>query len=276
MAEPERVTTDPAIGGDIGEPRQTRLEFVRASVRATLERGDVAGARQLIAESFPNERSADSTEEWARLRDVSQWPDAWLVAAVRSEPPDDAALNTLVTRYWKMLFARAQLLTVNRDMADDLAQETWSRVLRARRSLDPDRNFAGYLVTIATNIWRDLHRSARRAGPLASQRLSSLDESVATAEDDVVLADAVPDLKALARDEQTLLKLDVDRALERLAPLSRDVLTARYLDGLSAAEIGKRYGRSEQTITSWIRQAVQEVRRHLEEARRSTRGQDRP
>jgi RNA polymerase sigma factor (sigma-70 family) len=176
-----------------------------------------------------------------------------------------------------MLFARAQLLTVNRDMANDLAQETWSRVLRARRSLEPDRNFAGYLITIATNIWRDLHRSARRAGPLSSQRLSSLDESVATGEDDVVLADAVPDLNALARDEQALLKLDVDRALELLTPLSRDVLTARYLDGLSAAEIGKRYGRSEQTITSWIRQAVQEVRRHLEEGpHSSTRGQDRP
>jgi hypothetical protein len=44
----------------------------------------------------------------------------------------------------------------------------------------------------------------------------------------------------------------------------RDVLLARYLDDESAAEIGRRYGRTEQTITGWLRQAIRQVREPLD------------
>jgi RNA polymerase sigma factor (sigma-70 family) len=64
-----------------------------------------------------------------------------------------------------------------------------------------------------------------------------------------------------------MLRIDVDRALARLGPRLRDVLVARFIDGESSAEIGQRYGRTEQTITAWLRQAVREMRVHLGEAR---------
>src|SRR5258705_12477411 len=76
------------------------------------------------------------------------WPDAWLVNAVRRDPPDEASLNVLVTRYWKTLFARCQILTLDREAASDLAQEAWLRVLRARRTLEPDKSFHAYIVTV--------------------------------------------------------------------------------------------------------------------------------
>jgi DNA-directed RNA polymerase specialized sigma24 family protein len=62
--------------------------------------------------------------------------------------------------------------------------------------------------------------------------------------------------------------VDVDYALGRLSPEQRDVLLARYFDGESAAEIGARYGRTEQTITSWLRRAVAQMRVALAEPRR--------
>src|SRR5919204_2867113 len=95
------------------------------------------------------------------------WPDARLIEAVSGDPPDDAALQALVDRYWKALYARCHLLTQSPDLASDLAQESWYRVLRSRHTLQPDGNFPGYLTTVATNLWRDHNRSERRAGPPA-------------------------------------------------------------------------------------------------------------
>lgn len=197
------------------------------------------------------------------------WPDPWLIAAIRREPPDAASLDALVGRYWKMLFARCQMLTLDREAANDLAQETWLRVLRARGSLEPDGNFPAYVVTIATNLWRDRHRSERRAGGMADDRMASLDAPVAIeGGDTMALADVLPDPKTLPAEQQVLLKMDMDRALERLTPQLRDVLLARYLSGESAAEIGRRYGRTEQTITAWVRDAVRQMKAHLGESHR--------
>ena len=203
----------------------------------------------------------DETRASSPVRD---WPDAWLLAAIRAEPPNVSALDTLVARYWKSLYARCELLTANREKASDLAQETWCRVLRARQGLDPHGNFPAYIARIATNIWRDWSRSSRRAGPLADHRLASLDAELGVGDGDtVLLRDALSDLDAIPPEEEVALKLDVDRVLTRLSPRARDVLVSRYIDGESAAEIGARLGRTEQTITSWIREAIREIRQQL-------------
>lgn len=217
------------------------------------------------------ERTTETATPGHAHHDVTSWSDAWLIAGARREPPDMAALDALVERYWKPLFGRCQLLTLDRHMASDLAQDTWLRVLRARHTLDPDGNFPAYVATIATNLWRDRNRGVRRAGPLADHRMASLDVAAPADEGDgLMLADVLTDPTALPVDEQVLLTLDIDRALAQLTPRSRDVLTARYLDGESCAEIGQRYGRTEQTISAWVREASREMKQHLGDFGRRT------
>lgn len=208
-------------------------------------------------------------------RSKAGWPDAWLINAIRREPSDEAALDVLVSRYWRPLFARCQMLTLNADAANDLAQESWLRVLRARASLKPDGNFHAYIATIATNLWRDQNRSARRAGALADARIESLDATEADSDQPVSLMDVVTEPGSLALDEQIVLRMDIDSALERLSPHLRDVLVSRIIDGESAAEIGHRYERTEQTITSWIREAVKEMKVYLGDSRNAHEQADR-
>src|SRR5262249_37618381 len=142
--------------------------------------------------------------------DETSWPDAQLIAAVRQEPPDEAALDALVRRYWNRLCSYCYILTVNTHQAADLAQDTWRRVLRARGALKPDGNFPAYLNTIAANLWRDHHRAARRAGPMAENRMASLDSSLSE-EGDSTMADTLPDLNSLNEHEQRLLAMDLDQ-----------------------------------------------------------------
>jgi RNA polymerase sigma-70 factor (ECF subfamily) len=202
--------------------------------------------------------------------EVAFWTDAQLVSAVRRDSPDQAALDVLVARYWDAVFARCQMLTMNREKARDLAQATWCRLLRARDALNPDRNILAYLITIARNLFRDSYRAARRAGPMADCRLESLDAEHANDDGETfALLETVSDLKSLQPQEQTSLAMDLDRALERLTPQWREVLIARFIDGESCAEIGLRYGRTEQAVSGWIRGALQQMKTHLEETERA-------
>jgi len=246
-------------------PLSARLDVGREAVRLALECGEVDEARRLLDAAFAADDSTSRRDEWTQLRDAARWPDAWLVAAVRRDPPDVAALDALADRHWKALFGRCQMLAVDHQLAGDLAQQAWCRVLRTRHRLKPGGNFSAYITTIATNLWRDSYRSARRAGPLADHRLVALDAALPGDDGEVVLfVDALPDLHALQATEQKLLAMDIDHALEQLPPLLRDVLMARYLDGESCAEIGKRHGRTEQTISAWVREAVRQMKVQLE------------
>jgi RNA polymerase sigma factor (sigma-70 family) len=247
-------------------PSAPRLDLLQRAILSALDRGDVVEARRLLDEAVTVDSAIAYAEDWARLRNITTWLDSWLIAAVRCDPPDAPALDELAARYWKPLFARCQVLTVDREQANDLAQEAWCRVLRARHGLKPEGNFLAYLRTIATNLWRDHYRAEKRAGPMGNHRLVALDAAAAMNDGEtVVLADTLPDLNSLDTVDQTLLALDIDQGLRKLTPLLRDVLTARFLTGESCAEIGRRHGRTEQTISAWVREAARQMKDHLEE-----------
>ena len=200
-----------------------------------------------------------------QLEQIRSCSDIELIELIRCDPPNEAALDALVARYWDSLFARCYMLTCNREKALDLAQTTWCRLLRNRHSIKPDGNFPAYLATVARNLFRDSYRAARRAGPLADHRLESLDAACPNDNDEnLMLIDALPDGKTMGAEERTLLAIDIDRALQRLSTQLRDVLVARFIDGESCAEIGRRYGRTEQSISGWIRAALCQMKVLLE------------
>lgn len=107
---------------------------------------------------------------------------------------------------------------------------------------------------------------------MADGRLASLDAADAGDGESIALVDVVPDASTLSMDEKVLLKMDIDNALQRLDPQLRDALVSRFVAGESAAEIGQRYDRTEQTISNWIREAVREMRVYLGEPRNPPAG----
>jgi RNA polymerase sigma-70 factor (ECF subfamily) len=243
---------------------------MNASVRAIASARALSDARDdgLLLMELENQaefKGAPLSDRQAdRELKASTWPDAWLINAIRRDPPHEEALDALVDRYWKPLYARCRVLTVDPDSARDLAQESWLRVLRARHSIQPDGHFQAYITTIATNLWRDMNRSAVRAGPMADSRMASLDSSVVVNEgEEIPLISIVADPHTLSSDDQMLLEMDLDSALNRIEPRLRDVLISRFITGESAAEIAHRYGRTEQAVTGWIREAIRQMQVHL-------------
>ncbi len=75
----------------------------------------------------------------------------------------DAALNDLMERHATAVFHFLCRMLGNEDDANDLAQETFVRVFRAREKFRPTEKFSAWLFTIAANLarnqirWRGRH-----------------------------------------------------------------------------------------------------------------------
>ena len=75
----------------------------------------------------------------------------------------EAALNALMDRHAAGVFHFLCRMLGNEDDANDLAQDTFVRVYRARESFNPAQKFSTWLFTIAANLarnqlrWRSRH-----------------------------------------------------------------------------------------------------------------------
>jgi RNA polymerase sigma-70 factor (ECF subfamily) len=98
----------------------------------------------------------DSTAE----RFTAVDPDVRLMLRVRAG--DAEAFEELVLRYQNRLVSLLAHLTGRRDMAEDLAQDVFLRVYRARQSYVPGSKFSTWLFTIAHNVAANAQRTLAR------------------------------------------------------------------------------------------------------------------
>ena len=98
-------------------------------------------------------------------------PDVRLMLRVRDD--NSAAFEELVLRYQARLLSVLEHLVRTRDLAEDLTQEVFLRVYRARETYVPGAKFSTWLFTIANNVARNALRSRSRrkevnVGPAAN------------------------------------------------------------------------------------------------------------
>src|SRR5579863_4884215 len=76
---------------------------------------------------------------------------------------DADLLDDLIVRYQHRLLRYLLYLTGNREMAEDLFQETWMRVLLRGGQYNGNARFDTWLFTIARNLLIDLRRKRTMA-----------------------------------------------------------------------------------------------------------------
>jgi RNA polymerase sigma-70 factor (ECF subfamily) len=93
----------------------------------------------------------------------------------------DAALNGLMERHAPPVFRFLCRMLNNEDDANDLAQETFVRVFKARASFDANKKFSTWLFTIAANLARNKIRWRTRHPNISlDAELSTGDQSLAS------------------------------------------------------------------------------------------------
>jgi RNA polymerase sigma factor (sigma-70 family) len=124
--------------------------------------------------------------------------------------------------------------------AEDIVQETW---LRAVRRPPQDRGrFRGWLHVVATRCLRQVRESQR----LRSEHL------IAVAREDCALP-------AEEAAEPTAL----ERLVDELPELYRDVVRQRFLEDRSVEEIAARTGRSQETVRTQLKRGLRRLRARL-------------
>jgi RNA polymerase sigma-70 factor, ECF subfamily len=176
----------------------------------------------------------------------------------------EAAFRELVRRYERPVFSLLYRMVRDRELAEDLAQETFIKVLNAIKSYDPQYKFSSWIFKIANNAAIDQLRR-RELDTLSldgSPHARTPEEMHATA---LQLGDRreTPLQEAEARE----LGSAIERAIARLRPEYRACILLRHVEGHSYEEIAQILDLPLGTVKTHIHRARNELRVYLEDRR---------
>ena len=176
----------------------------------------------------------------------------------------DAAYRELVRRYERPVFSLIYRMVRDRELAEDLAQETFVKALNAIESYRPEFKFSSWIFKIANNAAID-HLRRRELDTL------SLDGSPNAETADAVEATA---LQISDRTETPLEELEarelggaIEVAIGRLRPEYRSCILLRHVEGRPYEEIAEMLSLPLGTVKTYIHRARNELRQALSDLR---------
>jgi RNA polymerase sigma-70 factor (ECF subfamily) len=168
---------------------------------------------------------------------------------------DMELLAELVERCQHRLVRYMLYLTGKREYAEDLAQETWIRVLQRGSQYNGRQRFDPWLFAIARNLAIDYLRKKGKGVETAS--LPDDDDAM------LLVPTSWPSpFEAAARSEDAIR---LAGQLEILPPLYREALLLRFQEDLSLAEMAQVLGAPTTTVTSRIYRGLAALRSAFEE-----------
>jgi RNA polymerase sigma-70 factor, ECF subfamily len=151
----------------------------------------------------------------------------------RCQAGDRTAWDTLVDEYWQRLFGYALRATSNAELAQDLVQETFLRIVQRIGKYNDEGKFEAWLFRILVNLIRDHGRSLSRH-PTQSTVIESDGERIEMTDE---LSGKVP-----APHEPLHHREDVDAlqiALRKLPEGDRQILMLRHFADMPFKDIAR-------------------------------------
>jgi RNA polymerase sigma-70 factor (ECF subfamily) len=172
---------------------------------------------------------------------------------------DATAFERLLRRHRRPLYTFFVRMLGDRARAEDLAQETFLRIVKGSAAWEHRARFQTWLYTIARNLCVDAARRDR------FRRAESLDveegEEGRPMVDGVPSDDPSPDRSAASAQLRPILQ----RALLSLPAEQREVFVLREQAGIAFKEIAELVGVNENTVKSRMRYALVALRKALAE-----------
>jgi RNA polymerase sigma-70 factor (ECF subfamily) len=164
---------------------------------------------------------------------------------------DRAAFTSLYSATSSKLFGIVLRILKRRDIAEEVLQEVYVKIWENAADFDARRaSPITWMCVIARNRALDI---ARQRTPVSLE--DHPEHLEAAADDDLALDKILKDETGQALRD-CLSKLDPDRA--------RIILLA-YCEGLSREELGQRYNQPANTIKTWLRRSLLQLRGCLEQ-----------
>lgn len=174
---------------------------------------------------------------------------------------DGGAFRVLLDRHGNGVHGYLARYLGDDEMAQDVAQDAFVRVIRGAADFRGESSFRTYLFTLARHAAIDALRGRNRR---PDARAASLEAPAGTSPDDTPLAErlAVPD----RGDHRTLsgeLSAALEAGLAQLPDAQREAFLLREVEGLTFPEIGAIQGVPLDSARSRVVYAIRSLRRSL-------------
>jgi RNA polymerase sigma-70 factor (ECF subfamily) len=169
-------------------------------------------------------------------------------------------LDQLIETYQHRLMRYLLFLTGKREVAEDLFQETWMRVLLRGAQYNGKARFDTWLFTIARNLVIDLSRK---------RTMTSIDEMNDAREDDRPFEVAMTGPSPLEQFQERENCAEVGEVLLKLEPTYREVLVLRFYEELSLEEIAGVTRAPLSTVKSRLYRGLAALKPEMEQLRTS-------
>lgn len=202
--------------------------------------------------------SPEALEAQLEARD----PDVRLMLQVRDDVP--GAFEVLVERYQHRLVGVLSHLVRRVEEAEDLTQDVFLRIYRARKGYRPRAKFSTWLFTIANNLALNHLRSKGRSplvgGGVGAGSSSSGEQAIGPVDGRAVSREGTPS----AQLRKVELSDVVRDALDVLNEDQKVAVLLNKFEEMSYAEIAEVMGRSEPAVKSLLARARTHLREQLE------------
>jgi RNA polymerase sigma-70 factor, ECF subfamily len=182
------------------------------------------------------------TPEWVRLSDQE--------VVLMARAGREAAYRELIRRYERPIFALLFRMVRDRELAEDLSQETFIKALNAIESYRPEFKFSSWIFKIANNAAID-HLRRRELDTL------SLDGSPHAETPEAMQESPLDTVEAKE------LGGAIEIAIGRLRPEYRSCILLRHVEGRAYEEIAEMLDLPLGTVKTYIHRARNELRQAL-------------
>jgi RNA polymerase sigma-70 factor (ECF subfamily) len=194
--------------------------------------------------------------------DYTNLPDADVVAL--AQKGRESAFRELIRRYERPVFSIIYRMVRDKETAEDLAQDSFIKVLNHIDRYRPEFKLSSWLFKIANNVAID-HLRRRQ---LETVSIDGSPHAATAAEIEATSFDVT------ARQESALEELEarelggaIERAIAALRPEYRSCILLRHVEGRSYEEIAATLDLPLGTVKTYIHRARHQLREALEGAR---------
>jgi RNA polymerase sigma-70 factor, ECF subfamily len=172
--------------------------------------------------------------------------DVELVTLLREQPA--AGIAALYDRYGRLIFSMALRVVQDRGAAEEITQDVFMRCWRNLDRYQPSQgSLASWMLSITHN---------RAIDELRSRRGKDIRREIS---DDILQPQAVID----PGFEETLLRGEIQQALQQLPVAQRDVIELVFWNGLTRREIAERLSLPLGTVHTRLRLGMDKLRESL-------------
>ncbi len=195
--------------------------------------------------------------------DLRNLPDADLVSL--AQEGREQAYRELIRRYERPVFSLIYRMVRDREVAEDLAQDSFIKVLNHIDRYRPEFKLSSWLFKIANNVAID-HLRKRQIDTVSmdgSPHAATASEIEATQ-----IEIAAQQESALEEMEAKEIGGAIERAISSLRPEYRACIMLRHVEGRSYEEIAATLDLPLGTVKTYIHRARHQLREALEDTRR--------